>query len=85
MTLKCFGGVRPFMLEWCQHVLPVLSVVIGHILMSQGAVLWCITSKLDKCYLWVCAFKHSEWCQSVLPVLSGVFVACLMMRKKYIF
>ena len=64
------------MLEWCQSVLPVLSGVIRHILMSQGALLWCITSKLDKCSLWVCAFKLSEQCQRVLPVLSDVCVAC---------
>ena len=63
------------MLEWCQSILPVLSGVIGHILMSQGALLWCIASKLYKCFLWVCAFKLSKWSHGVLPVLSGVCVA----------
>ena len=67
-------GLGLFVLEWCQRVLPVLSGVIGYILMSQGALLWCIASKLNKCSLWVCAFKLSEWCQRVLPVLSGVCV-----------
>ena len=35
-------GLGLFMLEWCQRILPVLSGVIGHILISQGALLWCI-------------------------------------------